>query len=273
MRTFIKWQGNKSKHINKFIKYIPEEFERYIEPFVGSGAMFLKLQPTKWIINDINKDLINIWKCIKKNPDEIITNFKEFGIKFKRLSKEDKKDYCKEISNKIDKIPYNTQRACVYLLMILCSYMGFLSKDFKFKSLSNEIINNNFYFNNIKFFNNVTEVHHFLNNSYNGKIYNKDYRLILEKAKKGDFVFLDPPYIEDHDYQFNYNKNENLNDLFLKELLKELKKLDKKGVQWLMTQADTKDVKIIFKEFTIKKFKVYRAASKCYINELVIMNY
>ena len=72
MKTFIKWQGNKSKHINKFIDYIPDFTGTYIEPFLGSGALFLHLEPEKWIINDLNKDLINVWNSVKNNPDEII---------------------------------------------------------------------------------------------------------------------------------------------------------------------------------------------------------
>ena len=52
-----------------------------------------------------------------------------------------------------------------------------------------------------------------------------------------------------------------------------LKLLYKKGVKWLMTQADTKEIKDIFKEYKIKKFEVYRANSKTYKNELIIMNY
>ena len=34
MKTFIKWQGNKSKHLNKFIQYVPDEYNTYIEPFI-----------------------------------------------------------------------------------------------------------------------------------------------------------------------------------------------------------------------------------------------
>jgi len=108
---------------------------------------------------------------------------------------------------------------------------------------------------------------------YEGKIYNKSYEFILDKAKSGDFVFLDPPYIESHNYQFNYNKNEVLDEKFLKNLYKQVKKLDKISVKWLMTQADTKQIKEIFKEYTIKKFPVYRTVSKSYKNELIIMNY
>ena len=51
-----------------------------------------------------------------------------------------------------------------------------------------------------------------------------DYKLILRKTQSGDFIFLDPPYIEEYDYRFNYNINENLDELFIEELLIELKK-------------------------------------------------
>jgi DNA adenine methylase len=106
-----------------------------------------------------------------------------------------------------------------------------------------------------------------------GTIYNHDYKKVLQKAKSGDFVFLDPPYVEAHNYGFKYNKDEKLDVEFLKELVKEVKKLDKRGVKWLMTQADTSAIKFFFKEYTIRPFPVYRAISKTYKNELVIMNY
>ena len=75
MKTFLKWQGNKSKHINKFEKYLPEEiFDEkwsgtYIEPFVGSGAMLLYIEPEKCIINYLNKDLINVCTSAVTVPD------------------------------------------------------------------------------------------------------------------------------------------------------------------------------------------------------------
>jgi DNA adenine methylase len=275
MKTFVRWQGNKSKHLNKFIEYIPEFSGTYIEPFVGSGAMLLKLQPKKWIINDLNKDLINIWKSVKEHPQEIIKIFKEFGKNFKHLSKENKVKYCKEITSKIEKLPYDIKRASIYILMKYCAYMGDILKndDFSYPGLDMNIyLNNNYTFLKQNNYNNILEVSKFLNNS-NRQIFNKSYEIILNKAKSGDFVFLDPPYIESHNYQFNYNKGEILDEKFLKNLYKQVKKLDKRNVKWLMTQADTKQIKNIFKEYIIKKFKVYRRSSKSYVNELVIMNY
>ena len=86
LKTFIKWSGNKSKHLNKILPYIPSEYNTYIEPFVGSGALFLRLEPKKWLINDLNKDCINIWNNIKENPKDIISEFKNFGRIFKPLT-------------------------------------------------------------------------------------------------------------------------------------------------------------------------------------------
>lgn len=275
MKTFIRWQGNKSKHINKFIEYVPEFTGSYIEPFVGSGALLLKLQPKKWIINDINKDLINIWNQVKTNPHEIIKEFKKFGDHFKPLSKNDKVTYCKEITSKIESMPYDLKRASLYLLMKFCSYTGDIiyNNKFFFKSLDMNIFIRNYYpFLIQNNYDNILEVSKFLNNS-NWKICNMSYEKILNISKSGDFVFLDPPYIENHNYEFNYNKDEVLDESFINRLYHQVKKLDMKGVKWLMTQADTKQIKEIFKEYHVKKFQVYRMGSKSYVNELLIMNY
>ena len=273
MKTFIKWQGNKSKHINKFIKYIPEFTGTYIEPFVGSGALLLKLQPKKFIINDLNKDLVNIWNGVKSNPDKIIKIFQEFGTAFKPLSKQNKVIYCRKITSQIELLPYNLQRATDYLLMKFCAYSGdiIINNQFRFNGIDQNIyIRNQYGFLRENNYNNLLDVSIFLNN---GKIFNKSYEQILLKAKRGDFIFLDPPYIEKHKYSFNYNKNEILDESFIIKLYKEVKKLDIKNVKWLMTQADTKQIKDIFSEYTIKTFKVYRMGSKTYVNELLIMNY
>ena len=124
LKTFIRWQGNKSKHLRHIIPHIPDEYNTYIEPFVGSGALLLKLEPEKWIINDLNKDLINCWKYIKSDPETIIAGFKKFGKKFKPMSVENKKKYCKEIRQKIDGMKYDINRAITYMLMKYCAYMG-----------------------------------------------------------------------------------------------------------------------------------------------------
>ena len=274
LKTFIKWSGNKSKHLRHILPYIPEEYNTYYEPFVGSGALFLHLQPKKWVINDLNKDLINCWKAVRDEPETIIDIFKEFDKNIKAMSKEKKLEYCRNITNYIEKIPYNIIRASLYLLMKSSVYMGnlLINNKLYFKGFDlNITTNNRYFFLKKKKFNNFKNISKFLNTF--GKIYNETYEKILKYTVKNDFVFLDPPYIEEHDYDFNYNRKENLNKHFIYELYKQVKKLDQKGVKWLMTQADTKEIKKIFKKYNIKKFKVYRIYNKTFKNELIIMNY
>lgn len=275
MKTFIKWSGNKSKHINKIKDFIPKEYNVYIEPFLGSGAMFLYLQPSNWIINDINKDLINIWKNVMHKYKEIIKIFQDFKKNIVGLNNTEKIAICKQLTSKIPELKYDVKRASIFLLMKYCAYMGhiFVNNVFVFHGLDGPLYNGKQeYFLSEKYSDNLTDIHKYMIET-NGKILNTDYKNVLKKAKRDDFVFLDPPYIEEHNYKFNYNKNEKLNMKFVKELYKQVKELDKRGVKWLMTQADTHDVRTIFQEYNIKEYSVYRAISKTYKKELIIMNY
>ena len=74
MKTFIKWSGNKTKYCKYILPHVPPSYGTYIEPFVGSGAIFLHIQPKKWIINDLNKALIHIWISVKASKNEIINS-------------------------------------------------------------------------------------------------------------------------------------------------------------------------------------------------------
>ena len=64
-KPFVKWAGGKRQILDKLIKYVPEDFNTYYEPFVGGGALFFELSPKNAVINDSNEELINVFRCIK----------------------------------------------------------------------------------------------------------------------------------------------------------------------------------------------------------------
>lgn len=273
LKTFIRWPGNKSKHLKHILPHIPDEYNTYIEPFVGSGALFLKLQPDKWIINDINKDNINVWNEVKDNVESIIYIFKEFGKIFKPLDNKEKILLCKEIISKLNRMKYDLDRASLYMIMKYCVYMGELIRNgrFYFNGLDLNIYTKNQYsFLGNKYFENLKKVNIFLNKS-KGKIMSTDYKNILKQAKRGDFVFLDPPYVDDYIYE--YNIDQKLDIGFIKQLRNEMDKLDNKGVKWIMTYADTKDIRKIFKEYYITEYPVFRRIQNKYTSELLIKNF
>lgn len=275
MKTFVKWSGNKSRYVKHILPMIPNDMNTYFEPFLGSGAVFLKLQPAKWIINDFNKDIINAWKYIRESPNEIIEQFIKFGRKFTKLDTIARKDYCRAQTYLMAALPYNLQRAALYLIVKDCAYNGLLLKKQKyyFNGLDMNLYENKHpYFFSKRFYDLLLKTNMFLNDT-KGKIFNSDYKKILAKCKQGDFVFLDPPYVEDHNYDFKYNFNEKLDDTFTQKLYNQVQALDEKGVRWLMTQADTKHVRTLFKKYNISSYAVYRRQSKQYKTELIIKNY
>ena len=183
--------------------------------------------------------------------------------------------YCRKKTSELNTIIKSKERTILYMLMTYCAYLGniLIRNKFYFRGLEMHVyIDNRCFFLEPSYFDNLFQVSNFLN-SKKGKIYNEDYKKILKKAKQGDFVFLDPPYIEEHNYGFKYNKNEKLDTKFMSQLKKQCDILHKKNIKWLMTQADTKQVRETFKDYTIKEYPVYRRGNNCYKNELLIKNY
>jgi DNA adenine methylase len=276
MRPFLKWLGGKKRHLQHLLPHVPPQYNTYWEPFLGSGALFLALQPKKWVINDLNSDLVSVWKWVQeKDPRLLEEYFSSFGKIFISKSNQDKLLFCREMTDSL-----NGKKQVTFpmdmLLMLHCCYMALLWKHgrYYFYGLDPHIYSENkYFFLTPRFFENLTRVHHFLK-TFKGKIENQDYRKILRKTKKNDFVFLDPPYWEpDQEYNFEYNAEQKTDVAFYLELYRQVVLLDQKGVFWMMTQADTPFMRKLFNEYTIYEFPVFRPRSRTHKNELLIKNY
>jgi DNA adenine methylase len=271
MKTFIRRPGNKSAHLKHIIPLVPEKYNTYIEPFMGTGAVFLHLLPKKWIINDLNKDIVDIWKLARDDPQYLLCEIKKFQERFLILSNEDKLKKCKEITSKLEGYR-SKKRTAMYLLMIYCCINGSIEgmQGLSFNGLYGTIYKSeSVHIFTEKYVKKITELSVILKN---GCILNGDYKETLKKAKKGDFVFLDPPYMEDKKYAFRYNRDEVFD---IQELFQELKKLDENGVRWMMTQIDNKLSRTIF-----LKYRTFDYVNKNCFNgknngrkEVIFMNY
>jgi len=67
----LKWAGGKRWFVARHMALLPGKFNTYIEPFVGSGALFFALQPRAAVLSDANADLINLYECIRTYPKEL----------------------------------------------------------------------------------------------------------------------------------------------------------------------------------------------------------
>ena len=72
LTPFVKWAGGKTQLLPEILKRVPKEFNNYYEPFIGGGTVLLALQPNNATINDINSELIHVYKTIVDEPLKLI---------------------------------------------------------------------------------------------------------------------------------------------------------------------------------------------------------
>lgn len=88
MQPFIKWPGGKQEELKMIIPNLPNNINRYIEPFVGGGAVYLGIDTIdKYFINDKSVELINLYKCIKEQNDEFFDKLKAINHNWILLEK------------------------------------------------------------------------------------------------------------------------------------------------------------------------------------------
>ena len=103
MKPLFKWAGGKTRLIKKYedMGVMPESFDKYIEPFVGAGAMFIwaykKNPDAKFVINDSNESIMAIYKAIKKDTKSFISHMDSLSEAYLPLSKDNRKAFYYEL--------------------------------------------------------------------------------------------------------------------------------------------------------------------------------
>lgn len=268
--SLIKWAGGKKQLIEQFKPFFPEKIERYFEPFVGGGTVAFYLLKThkeikKVFLSDINEELIVTYNQVKNNVDELIKKLKIY-----------KNNHSKEFYYRI--------------------------REQNVKKLSEIEIASRFIYLNRTCFNGLYRVN--LSGKFNvpmGSYKNpnivneKDLREIsqllkkddinvfqfdeaVKKAKKGDFVYFDPPYYPLKKSSFTaYTKN-NFLEKEQKKLAEIFKQLHLRGVKVMLSNSDTEFIKKLYKGYNIRFVQAKRmincdATKRGKINEVVITNY
>ena len=271
---FLKWVGGKRQVIPQIKKYIPGNYCKYFEPFVGGGALFFNLKTKKAYLNDINKILISAYKNIKNHPYEIIDKLDELQKVFYKKNHEERKKYYYKI-----RYTFNNLRSDSFLKT---SYMIFLNKTC-YNGMYRENLKRKFNvpfgrYKNPKILDkeNILAVSKLLTNTI---ITSCSFEKAVEKAKKGDFIYFDPPY---HPLSITSNFTSYSNSGFTKENQRKLRDvfedLDNRGCFVMLSNSDTKFIGEIYKGYTQKKITTGRlinckAAGRGKINELLILNY
>lgn len=274
LSPFVKWAGGKRQIMDKLLEFMPKKYKNYYEPFVGGGALLMELHPIHAKINDSNKELIYVYKCLRSKRQ-----FKRFFETCKEHEKNHSEEYYYKIRNLDRKKSYQSlptyykAARCVYLNKACFNGLYRVNGKGQFNVPSGK-------YTKIHCFDehNILKLHDYFNKR-KPVILNKDFVDSVKTAKSCDFVYFDPPYDTIGDGQsftsyttggFDKKEQERLRNV--------IKELTNKGVFVMASNANTPYIRELYKEFNVHIIEAKRSINskgdgRGKVEEVIITNY
>ncbi len=275
-KPFVKWVGGKRQLLKQFREmdlYPPHGFNpiknTYFEPFVGGGAVFFDLSPKHAVLSDLNEELVITYTVIKQDVESLIRVLKTYKYN---------KDFFLKIRAKKVRTLSDLQIATRFIYLNRTCFNGLYRVNGKgefnvpFGAYDNPSICD---------VDNLRKVSQALAKV---EIKHQDYKAVLKKAKKGDFIYFDPPYypISKTASFTSYTK-----DAFLDKEQIELRdtfvELHKRGCFVMLSNSDTSFINKIYSEIKDRKVKINKveagrminsnAGKRGKITEVLVTNY
>ena len=278
LKPFTKCTGGKRQLLPILKDLMPKEYDTYYEPFIGGGALFFDLKPDKAVINDFNTELIYAYNEIRLNPQKLVSLLREHEKKNQELGK---KHYLEireaDRSDSINQMT-NTERAARIMYMLRVNFNGLYRVNSKNqfnvpygKYKKPKIVDEKLIF----------AISEYLN-SNDITILNGDFEWAVKDAKKGDFVYFDPPYapisatsaFTSYTHEgFGTNEQYRLRELFVE--------LTNKGVKVMLSNSDVGAIRELYEplesvniiEIQANRMYTTRASTEKTVQELIIRNY
>ena len=220
LKPFIKWSGSKRSQAHEIISYFPESIETFYEPFLGSGAILGHLQPKKAIGSDINEPLMMLWKELQKNPKSISDDYRDKWNLLQNIGH----TFFYEVRDN-----FNKSKSPLDFLFLTRTCVNGLIRFNK-----NGEFNNSLHHTRKGINPDMLEkiIFEWANIVRGYKFSNQHYKKATASAKKGDFIYLDPPYFNTGTRYFGVIDYE--------EFLNFLKDLNNRNIKFALSYDGTR---------------------------------
>lgn len=273
LKPFVQWAGGKRQLLKHLLPMIPHSYKVYHEPFLGGGALLFAIQPHKAVINDSNKELMNCYKQIKYNCQELCELLTEHeSIENNRENYEDLRD---TFNQKILSKAYDVEMASLFLVLNKRCFNGLYRVNSK--GLFNTPWNKEIRPATVNDQDNLQNISKYFNDN-DIRIFDTDFINVLSLAHEDDFVFFDSPYVplsETANFD-SYTKNK-FTENDHKTLAKFYKKLDNNGVKEIITNHNTAFVRELYAKYNITEVLAQRSINcdtkKRVGKEIIITNF
>jgi DNA adenine methylase len=272
-KPFLKWAGGKQQLLSQFEKYFPSNFDRYLEPFVGGGAVFFHLWNTNRLpepkfLFDNNEELVNAYCIVRDKLDELISlltthqtnHSQEYFYQIRNLDRQDI-----ELSD-ID-------RAARTIYLNRTCYNGLYRVNSK-KQFNVPIGS---YKNPKILYEDVLEAASLALQNVSIKV--MDFREVKALAQPNDFFYFDPPYDPiSETASFTGYTADSFRQADQRDLAKVFEELTDKGCLCMLSNSYTQFIRELYRHFEIKVVNARRAVNsdangRGTIREIVVLNY
>jgi DNA adenine methylase len=235
-QPFLKWAGGKTQLLPELVRHVPTTYGRYVEPFVGGGALFFHLQPKEAVLADLNEELINTYRVVRDGVDDLIAELKKYV---------NDEDFYYEVRDQDPKTLDPLRRAARTIYLNKTCYNGLyrVNKAGEFNVPFGRRKNPSICDEST-----LLAAHRALQGV---ELVSGDYKDVLrEYARPGDFVYLDPPYYPVGGYaDFKRFTKEFFYEEDHIELRNEFRRLADLGCQVLLTNSNTPFVRRLYDGF------------------------
>jgi DNA adenine methylase len=248
-RPFVKWAGGKAQLLEKMAPHFPPLFNRYFEPFLGGGAVFFHLARTRGdfraVLSDSNRELVNAYVVLRDKPQELMEILEAKGAAFRAEPTKPKKAlfFKRERSSRPDLNRDPIANAARFIFLNKTAYNGLyrVNRSGEFNVPYGDYPHAQFFERE-----NIEGVSAILNRE-GVELLCGDYEgIVLGRAERGDFVYLDPPYYSELGRGFTaYNPS-----LFTEgdqgRLAQVFRALAARGCRVLLSNSDSPFVRELF---------------------------
>lgn len=255
-KPFIRWVGGKSRLLPRILPHLPDVIQSYYEPFLGGGAVFLACKDRivgQANLADLNDHLISAWIALRDKPEKLRPLLDRY------LENDSKEFYYKvRAENPRDAV----EKAARFLYLNGVSWNHLWRENSKTGAMNVPWGDRRFRGFSLSDLNEISAI------LQGVKITKSDFRDVLTSAKKGDFVYLDPPYLpifskpgveKEPTAKFNKYTAKTFELPDLVELATLCGELNGRGVNWIMSNRDTPIVRELFSGYEIVSFTSHRA--------------
>lgn len=260
---FIKWAGGKGQLLHALVSRLPVSFGTYIEPFIGGGALFFAVSPPRSILCDLNGELMEAYTAVRDNPEALIQELDCLAIS--------KAEFLR-IRSSAPETAISRAARFVYLNKTCYNGLYRVNKAGRFNVPFGKWTKPPRLYDRATIEADSAALR-------DAELLCGDFEIATQRAKPGDFVYFDPPYIPTSaTAHFTSYTRGGFGMEEQQRLAREYRRLDRIGVAALLSNSETPATRELYAGFRLTAVPATRAINskanrRGAITELLVTNY